>query len=124
MSKKILVVDDSVTARRLVVSHLTGLNLNVVEAGDGKDGLSKLNDHPDISLIFSDINMPWMSGLEMIAEIKKIKAYQHIPICMLTTETGSDALTQAKDLGVNAFLVKPVQKEQLLAIVNGYLQSA
>jgi two-component system chemotaxis response regulator CheY len=124
MSKKILVVDDSVTARRLVVSHLAGLKLNVIEAGDGKDGLSKLNDHPDIGLIFTDINMPWMSGLEMIAEIKKVKEYQHIPICMLTTETGSDALTQAKDLGVNAFLVKPVQKEQLLAIVNGYLHSA
>jgi len=124
MNKKILVVDDSVTARRLVVGHLAGLNLQVIEAGDGKDGLSKLNDHPDAALIFTDINMPWMSGLEMIAEIKKIKAYQHIPICMLTTETGSDALTQAKDLGVNAFLVKPVQKEQLLAIVNGYLQSA
>jgi two-component system chemotaxis response regulator CheY len=123
MSKKILVVDDSVTARRLVVSHLAGLNLTVIEAGDGKDGLSKLNDHPDIALIFSDINMPWMSGLEMIAEIKKIKAYLPIPICMLTTETGSDALSQAKDLGVNAFLVKPVQKEQLLAIVNGYLHS-
>ncbi len=42
---------------------------------------------------------------------------------MLTTETGSDALTQAKDLGVNAFLVKPVQKEQILAIVNGYLKA-
>lgn len=124
MSKKILVVDDSVTARRLVVSHLAGLNLQVIEAGDGKDGLSKLNDHPDTGLIFTDINMPWMSGLEMIAEIKKIKSYQHIPICMLTTETGSDALTQAKDLGVNAFLVKPVQKEQLLAIVNGYLHKA
>jgi two-component system chemotaxis response regulator CheY len=123
MNKKILVVDDSVTARRLVVSYLGGFNLKVIEAGDGKDGLSKLNDHPDASLIFTDINMPWMSGLEMIAEIKKIPADQHIPICMLTTETGSDALTQAKDLGVNAFLVKPVQKEQLLAIVNGYLQS-
>ena len=72
MSKKILVVDDSVTARRLVVSHLAGLNLQVIEAGDGKDGLSKLNDHPDTGLIFTDINMPWMSGLEMIAEIKKI----------------------------------------------------
>jgi two-component system chemotaxis response regulator CheY len=123
MIKKILVVDDSVTARRLVVTHLAGLNFDVVEAGDGRDGLSKLNDHPDTALIFTDINMPWMSGLEMIAEIKKLPAFVHTPICMLTTETGSDSLTQAKELGVNAFLVKPVQKEQILAIVNGYLQS-
>ena len=121
MHKKILVVDDSVTARRLVASHLANLNLEVIEAGDGKDGLSKLLEHPDIQLIFSDINMPWMSGLEMVIEIKKQPSLLSIPICMLTTETGADALTHAKNLGVNAFLVKPVQKEQLLAIVNGYL---
>lgn len=120
--KKILVVDDSVTARRLVTSHLSGLTLQVIEAGDGKDGLSKLAEHPDVALIFSDINMPWMNGLEMIAEIKKQGQWAKIPICMLTTETGADSLTQAKDLGVNAFLVKPVQKEQLLAIVNGYVK--
>lgn len=124
MDKKILVVDDSVTARRLVVGHLSGLNLQIIEAGDGKDGLNKLMDHPDIQLIFTDINMPWMSGLEMIAEIKKQSSLARIPICMLTTETGSDALTQAKDLGVDAFLVKPIQKDQLLAILNGYLRTA
>jgi two-component system chemotaxis response regulator CheY len=115
MSKKILIVDDSLTARRLVVGHLGGQTIEVIEAGDGKDGLNKLRDHPDVQLIFSDINMPWMSGLEMVAEIKKDPKLAKIPICMLTTETGSDALTQAKDLGVNAFLVKP--------IVNGYLAS-
>ncbi len=123
MKKKILVVDDSLTARRLVTSNLVDLNLEVIEAGDGKEGLSRLREHPDVHLIFTDINMPWMSGLEMIAEIKNNAQLAKIPICLLTTETGSDSLSQAKDLGVNAFLVKPVQKAQLLAVINGYLQA-
>lgn len=124
MSKKILVVDDSLTARRLVIGHLADLALEVVEAADGKEGLTRLREHPDIALIFTDINMPWMNGLEMVAEIKADANLAKIPICLLTTETGSDSLTQAKDLGVNAFLVKPVQKGQLLAIVNGYLSAS
>jgi two-component system chemotaxis response regulator CheY len=124
MAKKILVVDDSLTARRLVIGHLSELALEVVEAADGKEGLTRLREHPDIQLIFTDINMPWMSGLEMVGEIKKDQNLARIPICLLTTETGSDSLMQAKDLGVNAFLVKPVQKEQLLAIANGYLKGA
>ena len=123
MSKKILVVDDSLTARRLVIGHLAEMALEVVEAADGKEGLTRLRENPDVQLIFTDINMPWMSGLEMVAEIKKDAKLAKIPICLLTTETGSDSLTQAKDLGVNAFLVKPVQKGQLLAIVNGYLKA-
>ena len=123
MSKKILVVDDSLTARRLVIGHLAEMALEVVEAADGKEGLTRLRENPDVQLIFTDINMPWMSGLEMVAEIKNDAKLAKIPICLLTTETGSDSLTQAKDLGVNAFLVKPVQKGQLLAIVNGYLKA-
>lgn len=124
MSIKILVVDDSLTARRLVIGHLADLSLEVVEAADGKEGLTRLREHPNIALIFTDINMPWMNGLEMVAEIKKDASLAKIPICLLTTETGSESLSQAKDLGVNAFLVKPVQKGQLLAIVNGYLKGA
>ena len=117
----ILVVDDSVTARKLIATHLSGLTLEIVEAGDGKQGLVKLQEHGDIALIFSDINMPDMTGLEMVTKIKQDPRYAKIPICMLTTETGADALAQAKDLGVNSFLVKPIRKEQVLAVVNGFL---
>lgn len=123
MKKKILVVDDSLTARKLVIGHLGDLNLSVIEAGDGKEGLTRLRENSDVQLIFTDINMPWMSGLEMIREIKNDAQFAKIPICLLTTETGSDSLSQAKDLGVNAFLVKPIQKAQLLAVINGYLKA-
>jgi two-component system chemotaxis response regulator CheY len=122
MAKKILLLDDSLTARRLIVSFLNHLPVLVLEAQDGIHGLEILNQNKDISLIFSDINMPHMNGLEFVEKLRSDVLWaNHIPICMITTETGDTALQKAKTLGVNAFLVKPVQKDQLLAVVNGYL---
>ena len=124
MSKKILIVDDSITARKLIMDCLQGGSWTVIEAGDGKDGLAKLDQNPDIKLIFSDINMPWMSGLEMIEEIKSRSEFKAIPICMLTTESGAESIEAAKRLGVDAFLVKPVEREQVLAVVEAYLNAS
>ena len=114
--KKILVIDDSTTARQLILNHLEGLKHNIIEAVDGDEGLQKALDEGDVDLIFSDINMPQMNGLEMVERLKKNPKTASIPICMLTTETGSEELMRAKSLGVNAFLVKPI-----LAVVNGLL---
>ena len=124
MKGKILVVDDSMTARKLVVDCLLEQGCEVVEATDGKDGLAKIQENHDVNLIFSDINMPWMSGLEMVSEIKKDNSISRIPICMLTTESGTESVAEAKKLGVDAFLVKPVQKEQLIMVLEGYLKVA
>ena len=119
--KKILVIDDSTTARRLILNHLEDLKHTIIEATDGDEGLQKALDEGDIALIFSDINMPQMNGLEMVERLKKNPKTAAIPICLLTTETGSEELLRAKSLGVNAFLVKPIKKEQILAVVNGLL---
>ena len=123
MRKKILVIDDSSTARQLIVNHLEGLGHTIIQAADGDEGLLKASTEPGISLIFSDINMPQMNGLEMVERMKKNSATAGIPICLLTTETGNEELQRAKSLGVNAFLVKPIKKEQILAVVNGLLAS-
>lgn len=124
MEGKVLVVDDSMTARKLVVDYLKNQGLDVVEAENGKDGLSKVQENKDLKLIFSDINMPWMSGLEMVSEIKNESELSTIPICLLTTESGTEAVAEAKKLGVDAFLVKPVQTEQLMLILEGYIKKA
>ncbi|MES2744117.1 MAG: response regulator [Bdellovibrionota bacterium] len=123
MGKKILVIDDSSTARQLIVNHLDGLGHTIIQAADGDEGLMKANAETDISLIFSDINMPHMNGLEMVERLKKSSKTNTIPICLLTTETGNEELQRAKTLGVNAFLVKPIKKEQILAVVNGLLST-
>jgi two-component system chemotaxis response regulator CheY len=122
MANKILVVDDSMTARKLVKTALEGSAWEIIEAKDGNEGLEKLAANPDVKLILSDINMPWKSGIEMVEEIKGEQKYSAIPICMLTTESGSDTLEKAKELGITAFLVKPVQKDQLLTLVESIME--
>lgn len=125
MAKKVLIVDDSMTARLAVVDLLrdfTGLQL--LEAQDGNDGMQKLEKNPDIALVLSDINMPWMNGLEMVKKMKDRKELKNIPVCLLTTESSNESLAEAKKMGVNAFLVKPIRKEQLVAVVSTYIDEA
>lgn len=116
-----LIVDDSATARKIISDALSQRKIHVIEAADGNQALEALKSHPEISVIFSDINMPWMDGLEMVAKIKANPAFKDIPICMLTSESAPEALQKAKNLGVNAFLVKPVQPKHLDAVLSTFL---
>ncbi len=117
MAKTILVVDDSASLRQVVAIALKGAGYDVLEAGDGKEGLAKL-DGKKINLIVSDVNMPNMDGLEMVQEVKKMAAYKFTPIIMLTTEAGADMKEKGKAAGVKAWVVKPFKPDQMLDAVS------
>lgn len=117
MAKTILIVDDSASLRQVVAIALKGAGYDVLEAGDGKEGLAKL-DGTKINLIVSDVNMPNMDGLEMVQEIKKMAAYKFTPIIMLTTEAGADMKEKGKAAGVKAWVVKPFKPDQMLDAVS------
>ena len=117
MAKTILIVDDSASLRQVVAIALKGAGYDVLEAGDGKEGLAKL-DGTKINLIVSDVNMPNMDGLEMVLEIKKMAAYKFTPIIMLTTEAGADMKERGKAAGVKAWVVKPFKPDQMLDAVS------
>lgn len=117
MAKTILIVDDSRSLREVVAIALKGAGYDVIEAGDGKEGLSKL-DGTKIHLIISDVNMPVMDGISMVKEIKNNAAYKFTPIIMLTTEAGADLKQAGKDAGVKAWVVKPFKPEQMLDAVS------
>jgi two-component system chemotaxis response regulator CheY len=116
MGKKILIVDDSKTIRQQVSFTLTKGGYEVVEAEDGKDGLSKLSGNPDIAMVISDVNMPNMDGLQMVEAIKATG--NKVPVVMLTTEGAVDLIDRAKAAGAKGWLVKPFKPEQLVAAVN------
>jgi two-component system chemotaxis response regulator CheY len=117
MAKAILVVDDSATLRQVVGIALKGAGYDVIEACDGKDGLSKLNGQK-IHLIISDVNMPNMDGITFVQEAKKLPAYKFTPIIMLTTEAGENKKTSGQAAGAKAWVVKPFQPAQMLAAVS------
>ena len=115
MSKKIIVIDDSLTARRLLAQHLKGHTL--LEASNGLEAIELLDQNTDTSIVFVDINMPWMDGLEFLKKIRGEEKYKNVPVCILTTENGIESLEEAKKLGADAFIVKPASKEQVESIL-------
>ncbi|MGD8777594.1 MAG: response regulator [Ignavibacteria bacterium] len=122
MDLKFLVVDDSVTMRRIVINSLKNLGYtSYVEATDGKDALAKLAADSSINFVITDWNMPNMTGLELSQAIRGDANLSKLPILMVTTRGVKDDIVQALNVKVNNYVVKPftpqVLKEKLDAIL-------
>jgi two-component system chemotaxis response regulator CheY len=117
MAKLVLVVDDSAAVRQQVGMALGQAGFEVVEAGDGKQGVSAVAKNPQIAMVISDVNMPNMNGLEMVTELKKNPSNSALPIIMLTTEGQPALIKQAKEAGAVGWIVKPFNAGQLVATV-------
>lgn len=115
MGKKVIVIDDSRTARAQVKNALAEAGFEVVEAVDGRDGLAKIEANGDASLIFCDVNMPNMNGLEMLTALRESGKTVSAPFVMLTTEAEPELVRQAKSAGAKAWIVKPFKPDLLLA---------
>lgn len=114
MELKFLVVDDSVTMRRIVINSLKTLGYaNVVEAGDGKDALAKIAADDSINFVITDWNMPIMSGLELSQAIRGDSNTANMPILMVTTRGVKEDIVQALQAKVNNYVVKPFTPQVL-----------
>ncbi|MFH1194270.1 MAG: response regulator [bacterium] len=108
MDLKFLVVDDSVTMRRIVVNSLKTLGYaETVEAGDGKEALSKVEADSSINFIITDWNMPVCSGLELTKALRENSISANIPILMVTTRGVKDDIIEALQAKVSNYVVKP-----------------
>ncbi len=114
--KIILTVDDSASLRQMVAVVLKGAGYSVVEAVDGQDALSKMKGQ-ELNLILTDINMPRMDGLEFTRQLRALPQYKFVPVVLLTSESNAEKKLQAKVAGATAWIVKPFDPLQLLAIV-------
>ncbi|AMN45796.1 type IV pili sensor histidine kinase and response regulator [Steroidobacter denitrificans] len=108
-----LVVDDSITVRRVTQRLLERNGMRVMTAKDGVDALSILQEHsPDVILL--DIEMPRMDGYELAAHVRADARLAAVPIVMITSRVGEKHRARAIELGVNDYLGKPYQENQLL----------
>lgn len=108
MSLKFLVVDDSVTMRRIVSNSLKNLGYeSMVEAVDGKDALAKLEMDPTINFVITDWNMPVASGLELTKSMRADDKYIKIPILMVTTRGVKEDIIEALQAKVSNYIIKP-----------------
>ena len=117
----IMIVDDSITMRKVGERILRRNDYDVVTAKDGIDALEKLKEVvPDVMLL--DIEMPRMDGYELAIEMKKIENYANVPIIMITSRTGEKHRQKAMDLGVNRYLGKPYQEADLLENISELIE--
>ncbi len=115
MTKKVLIVDDSATVRERVRGTLTGAGYEVLEAADGVEGLERILATEDLSAVFCDINMPRLSGLDMLEQVKQKGLLQRLPVIMLTTEDQASCVERAKAVGAKGYIVKPFKPEHLVS---------
>ncbi len=116
----VMVVDDSITVRRVTSRLLERHGMQVVTAKDGVDAIAKLQEtHPDIMLL--DIEMPRMDGFEVARHMMNSEELRDIPIIIITSRSGEKHRTLAMELGVKRYLGKPFQEEELLGHINDLL---
>lgn len=116
----IMVVDDSITIRKVTERILGRNGFDVILAKDGVDATNKMQDHiPDLMLL--DIEMPRMDGFEVAAYVRNDERLKDLPIIMITSRTGSKHKEKAMEIGVNQYLGKPYQEEELMSNINNLL---
>jgi two-component system chemotaxis response regulator CheY len=120
MGKVVIVVDDSNTARAQVKNALTEAGYQVLEAVNGRDGLLRLGEHPEASLVVCDVNMPVMGGLEMLEQMKTDSVAT--PVLMLTTEADPEMQRRGKRAGVAGWVVKPFNPVALVRTVRAVMR--
>ncbi len=118
MAKTILIVDDSSSLRTVVRIALTRAGYEVVEAGDGVEGLAALDKAGKVNLIVSDVNMPNMDGITFVTKVKQHPRHKFVPVIMLTTEGQDEKKNQGRMAGAKAWIVKPFNPPQLLDAVS------
>jgi CheY-like chemotaxis protein len=115
MSKKILTIDDSKMVRMIVTSTFQPFDCVIVGAADGAEGVEvALREKPD--LIFLDITMPVLNGIETLAKIRETPEIAAIPVVMLTAESDGERLGMADKLKVSGYIAKPFKGDQLIAL--------
>jgi chemosensory pili system protein ChpA (sensor histidine kinase/response regulator) len=116
----IMVVDDSITVRKVTARLLKRQGMEVLMAKDGVDAVAQLQEQiPDLMLL--DVEMPRMDGYELATQVRNDPQLKHIPIIMITSRTGIKHRDRAEKIGINRYLGKPFNEAELLENINALL---
>lgn len=114
----ILIVEDNPVNAQLIALSLKGNSYQTVLARNGREALTALEGKEPIDLIITDFSMPEMDGLELVAKVREMPAFNNIPILIASAHTDLETVTHAKNLGCDGFLSKPIEKQMLLKRVS------
>lgn len=120
MSLNLLVVDDSRVVHGVIAKTLELAEVDInqrFDASNGQEALEILNANT-IDLVFSDIHMPVMDGIELITSMKNNDNLKSIPVVVISSEGGQKRVNELKSLGINQFIRKPFTPEEIRAVIN------
>lgn len=121
VAKTIMVVDDSITVRKVTARLLKRQGMDVITAKDGVDAIAQLQERvPDLMLL--DVEMPRMDGYELAKQVRNTVGWSHIPIIMITSRTGAKHREHAEKIGINRYLGKPFNETELLENIHALLE--
>ena len=109
-----LIIDDSKAMRSILSRMLRGLGFEVLEAGNGREGLQRLEENSKVDLALVDWNMPEMNGLEFVRTVRAEQSYDGVLLMMVTTETEMGNVVKALAAGANEYVMKPFTQEVIL----------
>ena len=118
----VLVVDDSITVRELLTLSFNKLGYRVEQARDGQEAWDKLRGGLPCDMIFCDIEMPRMNGLELLSNLQKDEKLQLVPVAMLTSRGAEKHRQMATDLGAKAYLTKPYTEKDLMDVAQRLIE--
>lgn len=124
MTVDLLIVDDSAAIRKILQRLMlkTEISLGAIyEAGDGLEALAVMREKK-VDLVLTDINMPNMNGLELLAQIRANAEWREIPVIMITTEGSQTKVMEAAHMGATGYVRKPFTPEQINHAVSGIRQ--
>ncbi len=119
--KKVLIVDDDIRNIFALTSVLEYYHMNIVSAETGREAIRQLQSQPDIEIVLMDIMMPEMDGLDTMREIRKLAKFKALPIIAVTAKAMKGDREKCLEAGAWDYLSKPVDTEQMLAVLRGWL---
>lgn len=113
MVKKVLIVDDCRTTRKLISYIVKELGHEILNASNGVEALETMAAN-SVDLLVTDLNMPQMDGFELSSRLRKNGSYKDLPIIMITTEGSEEDRRMGKEAGITTFMTKPVSPHLLV----------
>ncbi len=117
-----LVVDDSLSVRKVAEAHLKGLGVEVVLAVDGVDGLVKLREGR-FDVVFTDLEMPRMHGYDFIRQLRLLAVHQSLPVVVVSSRSGQKHQDHARSVGATDYITKPFSAQSLEATIRRWLRA-
>src|SRR3979411_205195 len=108
-----LVVEDSKTIRTILCAYLRKMDIQALEAADGREALERMKGMSPVDLVLVDWNMPVMNGIDFIRAVRELHIYDPLPLIMVTTNSESEHMGTAMDAGANEYIQKPCTLEAL-----------